>query len=244
MSWIKPPPGTRLDLLDPYARWLVAGYLMNDGRGSSKVEDISGNGNHGALTNMDPKTDWVGGPNGWALDFDGNNDWIDLGTVNSGHSLMLAGSGGTISVRFKQESTGDDFQRLIDKSDAGNFVNGWALYTDNQGYNPGERRIALGRDGRAEYSPASIYNFDEWVCAIATWEDAQEASFSVNGVEYAVDISLGGDPVTIPDVSTEIKIGTWNHTTGREFNGQISHVLVFNKALSVTERMNLYKMFS
>jgi len=33
--------------------------------------DVSGHANHGALTNMDPATDWVPTSKGWGLDFDG-----------------------------------------------------------------------------------------------------------------------------------------------------------------------------
>lgn len=49
--------------------------LINEGAGGT-VYDISGRDNHGTLTDMDPDTDWRGGPDGWVLDFDGSNDYI------------------------------------------------------------------------------------------------------------------------------------------------------------------------
>jgi len=36
--------------------------------GGVDAYDLSGYGNHGTLTNMDPATDWVPSPYGWALD--------------------------------------------------------------------------------------------------------------------------------------------------------------------------------
>ena len=40
--------------------------------------DWSGRRKHGTLTNMDPATDWVPGPMGRALDFDGSDDYVDV----------------------------------------------------------------------------------------------------------------------------------------------------------------------
>lgn len=52
------------------------------GASGYRLLDRSGRGNHGTLTNMDAGTDWVGatvnGRSGYALDFDGSNDRIDI----------------------------------------------------------------------------------------------------------------------------------------------------------------------
>jgi hypothetical protein len=45
--------------------------------------DRSGYGNHGTLTNMDAGTDWVGSQYGWALDFDGVDDYVSIATGNA-----------------------------------------------------------------------------------------------------------------------------------------------------------------
>lgn len=44
------------------------------------LRDVSGHGNHGTLTGMDPATDWQVSGGGWSLDFDGSNDYIPLST--------------------------------------------------------------------------------------------------------------------------------------------------------------------
>jgi hypothetical protein len=44
--------------------------------------DLSGRSNHGTMQNMDPATDWVGSPGGWALDFDGSDDFVEIGVSN------------------------------------------------------------------------------------------------------------------------------------------------------------------
>ena len=49
---------------------LVGYWNFQEGAGTTAY-DKSGNGNHGALTNMDPNTDWSDGQIGGGLDFDG-----------------------------------------------------------------------------------------------------------------------------------------------------------------------------
>ncbi len=61
---------------------LVGLWLPALGPTGLTLRDMSGWGNHGTLTNMDPATDWVTiGKRGlpWALDFDGSNDYVDCG---------------------------------------------------------------------------------------------------------------------------------------------------------------------
>jgi hypothetical protein len=60
----------------PVARW-----SFDDGpgaTGNTTAHDSIGD-NHGTLTNMDPINDWIAGNKvGWALDFDGQNDYVSL----------------------------------------------------------------------------------------------------------------------------------------------------------------------
>jgi hypothetical protein len=72
----KPPSGSRLNRANAFSRDVVLFYLINEGAGS-KLADISGKGNEGTLISMHPPTDWIGSSDGWALDFDGSNDYVD-----------------------------------------------------------------------------------------------------------------------------------------------------------------------
>lgn len=55
---------------------LVGLWVPALGPTGNALFDLSGRNNHGALTNMDPATDWVGSEYGAALDFDGGDDYI------------------------------------------------------------------------------------------------------------------------------------------------------------------------
>jgi len=81
----KPPLWAQLNLDHPLARGLVGCWLLNETSGN-KTHDYSGQGNTGTLTNMnDPPiatSGWVPGPHGGALAFDGSNDYVQCGDVN------------------------------------------------------------------------------------------------------------------------------------------------------------------
>lgn len=79
-----PSSGDTLRIRIKPAEGRVADLRFEEGSGSQAF-DSSGNGNTGTLTNMD-EADWVQGKFGKALDFDGSNDYVDLG---SGPSLDL-----------------------------------------------------------------------------------------------------------------------------------------------------------
>jgi hypothetical protein len=66
----------RLDKRKGTAQGLVG--LWGPGpTGGGTLFDMSGRGNHGTLTNIDPATDWVfDAERGWVLDFDGVNDFV------------------------------------------------------------------------------------------------------------------------------------------------------------------------
>lgn len=60
------------------------------GWGGTMLRDLSGRGNHGTLTNMDPATDWVVSEGKQALDFDGVNDQINISNLTVPHHYTIA----------------------------------------------------------------------------------------------------------------------------------------------------------
>ena len=78
---VKPYRGTPLNKNHPLARGLAGCWVMNEGTGF-KVFDLSGNGNTGTMTGM-TNSDWVPGTDGYALDFDGTDDYIAVGDRSS-----------------------------------------------------------------------------------------------------------------------------------------------------------------
>ncbi len=89
----KPPLQSRINWQHPLAENLTACYLMNEGGGNT-LYDIASN-NTGAFVN---NTHWIAGLNDPAIDFDGTNDYINLGNfLGAGISSL------TVAIWFKPD---------------------------------------------------------------------------------------------------------------------------------------------
>lgn len=93
----KPLRGSGPSLTHPHMRGIVGLWALNEGTGSS-LFDLSRNGRSGTLTSMDPATDWVAGPHGHSLTFDGVDDWVSFGS--SWNALLNSGAF-SISIWFE-----------------------------------------------------------------------------------------------------------------------------------------------
>jgi len=105
----------------------IAYYTMDEGSGTT-LTDLSELGNDGSLINMDD-SNWVDGVNdGTALTFDGEEDYVDLGTdVTQDYEGML-----TVSAWVKLEQDGPvDFGNIITENsdNLGNQITGYTLRT-------------------------------------------------------------------------------------------------------------------
>ena len=165
-----------------------------------------------------------------SLHLDGDDDFVDLGTIAAGSPLMLAGSPFTVCAWFRQEAGGDPYQRILDKSDGVLGRNGYALAAD-----PGEKRIHFyvhnGKKGGDFITVSGAYTMDQWhhVAAVAR----------EGGLEIWVDgrrdgrASYESGAHALPaDFATTARLGTWNHEPGRELKGWLDEVAVWNTDLS------------
>ena len=117
--WLqKPPLGTQLDHSDSLNN-PVLDLLMNEGHGS-RVNDLSGHGNHGTLHGFDfPSTGtsgWNPGMDGVGLTFDGIDDYISVPdfpslrltkAVTLDATVMLTGAEETYDVIVEKYIGGD-----------------------------------------------------------------------------------------------------------------------------------------
>jgi hypothetical protein len=79
---------------------------------------VSGKGNHGTLTNMDPASDWVMTEKGWALDFDGVTDHISAPIPHNLASFSWVGwARRTVNARtalFNKGTTANNSDKLLE----------------------------------------------------------------------------------------------------------------------------------
>ncbi|MCP4595012.1 LamG domain-containing protein, partial [Neptuniibacter sp.] len=171
--------------------------------------------------------------NAYSTLFDGDNEYADLGTIGAGHSLMLNGSDATISAWIKQQPGGDQWQRIVDKSNNSSAANGYGLYAHAP-----NRQIWVQVDGNGWRTSNNAYEFDTWTHVVGVIT-ASSFTIYLDGAE--VSGSWGsGSATQPPNVSTNMRIGTWNHSTAREFDGNIDEISIWNEALSSSEVTELY----
>ena len=191
--------------------------------------------NQGSLENglgYDPD-----GKGSW--NFDGGDDEIDLGSITSSNPISLAGQT-TVTIEIWCNPTGgagDRWQRVIDKSDSGSGANGYSIWVSDQG----SKVIGFGIDGVNvinNYTDSTL-EFGEWNHIVFTKDGNTNKYYRNTSVKNTTTTAA-----TIPSDTTNAKIGTWNHTTGREFKGKIASIRIYTKALTeaeITQNFNAQK---
>lgn len=221
MYTTKPPYPSILDLDSPYSQGLVGCWLMNEGSGLY-ARDISGQGNHGTLTNM-AENDWVAE----GLDFDGSNDCIIVSAnsllgglpltynftalVSAGaqspaaDDAVLSWGGGDDLVMYPYDSSTDKF-RVFWRGIGGViwYANHW-----------------LSGTGLNQFA---------FACCASNLQ-----KYYVNGKSVGESSAIG----SAGPFST-FHIAQYADGNSQRFLGQISHVQIYNRALSADEIASLY----
>ena len=211
---------------------LVAHYRMFDGT------DSSGNGYAGTPTNG---LAFVAGKIGNCGSFDGDNDFNELGSIANTDSLALVGSPFTILAWLNPVFTGSDqWMRIVDKSDGGNAQRGYAFYLDNNGNLQVSVGDADGVGGNNWYNNTGEFSAGAW----------QHAAVVSNGSSYqlyrnatAISGIMGvGSYQQPPNYTTNMRIGSWNHSTGREYKGLMDDVRIYDEALPLWKIKAIYNL--
>jgi hypothetical protein len=224
----KPLPGVMDDPLHPLSQGCVCHLLFNEGSGSLAY-DVSGHGNHGILKNMLPNTQgskWQGSKFGGALDFDGQNDYVDCG---NDPSLNITDA---ITIEAWVKSPDLATYRMIASKAYSYSYNGWAFFINNDG-----KLKWYIWDGSSQFTCLSTPTVDDgnFHHFVGTWSGGQ-MKFYIDGTEPTYDTQES--PSTIATTTNHQYIGKWH--AGSSFNGSIGGVKIYNRALSVKEIKQLY----
>jgi hypothetical protein len=224
----KPPLGAKINFAHPLAKGIVGCWLMNEG-GGNKVYDLSGNGNTGTLTNMSlPSTStsgWNPGRFGRCLAFDGSNDYVDLSGV---HRQMTSDFSVFIWVKTISTGWGIIF---------GNYNGGTSLvfqlhivtgvldlYTSIGASGTTFSSITAINDGKYHFVGVTRVGVlgTIWIDGLPSNTGASKPGDLYSGINYrlGVDSRVGG---------------------GLNFGGIEDSLLVFNRALSAQEVLQLYR---
>lgn len=201
------------------ARGLAGAWLFNEGR-KNTLWDVSGRGHPGTLTGMDPATDWVGGPHGYALDFDGTDDRVIVGP-EAGINL---GTANACIVRYKHLAVGNDV--LVghkSQSDGGYFL---AFGSGNINYAASGSYVGVSH---------GISAGDEVWLGVS--RQGTSVTFYKNGVQLAIAQTLGAN--------NDLRISTigsyWSGASTYSANMRCDYVYCWDRALSAGEMAWLYR---
>jgi hypothetical protein len=197
---------------------------------------MSGQSNNGTLTNMDPATDWVDGKIGQALQFDGSNDYVNVGDPSNG-SLDF----GTNSFSFGMWFSSSDLNALS--------LNKMAAASSNAGYDVlvGADGVAGSIRGRINDSVGSVINSSTWTGTndggwhhvfVVVDRDAQELRLYGDGVHQGSAVSIS----TEGSVSSGTSLNIAARNGGANYEGTIDDVRIYNRVLSAGEVRRLYNI--
>jgi hypothetical protein len=191
--------------------------------------DRSGRNNHGTLTNMDPASDWVVSGGKGALDFDGSNDYVDLGNNPS-----LTNANGTLSFWFGNKGTNkvaSIFSRNIN-------ADVWPVFS--VGYE-GSRMFlssnagASGEPGTTILAYSAVNNGDH---IVVSWAGLVASCYQNARLVATITRTngFGNNP------SSRTVIGRSGEFNNYYFDGQIDDVRIYNRALTAGEVSELYNV--
>jgi len=200
---------------------LVGMWHFDEGEGTT-VYDSSGMGNKGKIAGVK----WVEGKSGSALDFSGEEGYVDCGDSSS----LDIQEAITISTWiYPRDTDGHIVNRGGGWSD-----NGYSLY-----HYGGKIRIELQNKDTSEKTIcdnlAPPYN--EWHHVAFTWsKDSKKIKTYIDGSKALNECTFLG-PIGIP--SQNLNIGR-NENHGYYFNGLIDEVRIYSRALSEGEISDLF----
>lgn len=209
----------------------LVGYWSPVATGPTGLQllDLSGQNNHGTLTNMDAPTDWVDSPYGTVLNFDGVNDRVETGAVTRSLTISLA-----VWVKIDYANS-DTFARIVEHG-----LNQSITINLNKNAIANKLFLQLG-DGNSDinWTTDVTSNWEHFGVAIAHSGGINTYSLYRNGV-----FDKAGTKTVTPSGSYRWFFGGGDPsvTNITSSAAEIADVCVFNRALTASEVQTLYNL--
>ena len=227
---------------------LVGYWKFDDGPGSATAADSSGQGNTGTLTNINSTTGWVGGKQGYALEFNGTNS-----VVNAGSAAVidnLAAASGCAWAYRTESAVPTLYPGIMDKSSDAGGSNGWNFYLNNHFIMHEGATTSwpayYNNHGAYKERDGNIPHNGTWQHICFTWNgntDSTGTELYLNGALLTAPPAYTGD-VGGPFNDAANNLGIGGQTSGssaQSFKGRLDNVRLYNRALSGAEILEIYQ---
>ncbi len=207
--------------------WSFDGSAVNWTTG--RVSDISGNSNHGTTTNMSATATPAVGKIGQAFNFDGVDDYVDMG------SLGLTAWPVTFSAWIKSSVPTEDVGNII----VGLYNTGSASTMKSIAVRNGV--LTLSNNNTLRQAGTIIINNDEWHHVVGVFAANNLRQLYVDGVLDATFTDTSAD-TSFATVNTSSIGRNSDSTPGQYYKGNIDDVRIYNRALAAEEVTKLYNL--
>ena len=198
--------------------------------GGFRLPDLSGYGNHGTLTNMDPGTDWVASGSGLAIDFDGSNDRV--ATTCPGVTTNRR----AVSVWFKTSLT------LSNAQYAG--IVRWGTATSFPADNGKDFGVQFGNDANFGSTGFGVSQYGDGLAVTGlndgTWHHGYVDSVGSLYSIYIDGVFRTSKTMTTNATAGTVVIGRTSYGGVEYFPGQLDDIRIYNRALTRSEIQLLY----
>ena len=196
-----------------------------------KAKDTSGYGNDGTLTNMDPATDWVMTPVGYALEFDGTDDYILMPAVCCSDLQTF-----TVAMCIKTPASFNATDMLCERSND-IITNGWEIALRSG-------RLAFAyNDGaiRGWYSSVSTLSVNTWYSVTITRNKSSGLiQYYYDGIYQDSDSGTTG--TIINNAATQFDVGAkFSAGTNSLWSGSVAICSIWDKVLLPNKIQLLYR---
>ena len=180
----------------------------------STLTDYSAANNHGPLTNMTVDGDWVASQGKMALDFDGSNDYVDVGNIDA---VKAANATMSLSAWVYRRSTAANNGIICYR----NSASGWLFGYDTSGL----LRIYNG----SSYTTSSV------AIPLNTWTHAS-LIYANSSVIMQINGGTGVSQATTTAAGFGfISLGAWDAGTFGCPNALLDDMRIYNRTLSAAE---------
>jgi len=228
---LKPRLFRKPNLSHPLSKGLVGCWLMNEGSGNT-VQDLSGNGNHGTLTNCT----WVAGKYGPCVD-----------TSNAAASIVIPNT-----LQLTSDLSAVTFIVYAENNDAtcgandeylinclGALDDSYSLLWESSGVDDAFYFQLLDAGlGDVTLVTNKLMQDTNWHQFAASYDGATMRFYQ----DAIVDSTTAAQTGNINDNGHDICFGCYSvGISGYNWDGRISHILIYNRALSASEVSQLYR---